>query len=72
LLTTRSREYGAVAEYIDLEVLSLEDALDLLTEHLGDIAPADRTEAELLVFDLGYHALAVDVAGALLLRGRGS
>jgi hypothetical protein len=71
LLTTRSREYSAQAEVLELDVLSKDDALELLEAHLGRILDQDRHEAEALVSDLGYHALAVDVAGGALSYWKG-
>ena len=66
LLTTRSRRYEDLAEVVDLDVLPPEDALTLMTRHRPVRSNQERTDAAALVADLGYHALAVDVAGAAL------
>jgi len=66
LLTTRSRRYDALAAVVDLDVLHPDDALALLTGHRPVRDEQERAEAAGLVADLGWHALAVDVAGAAL------
>jgi tetratricopeptide (TPR) repeat protein len=66
LLTTRSRRYDDLAEAVDLDVLPPEDAVTLMTRHRPGRSDQERTDAAALVADLGYHALAVDVAGAAL------
>jgi tetratricopeptide (TPR) repeat protein len=66
LFTTRSRRYDDLAEVVDLDVLPPEDALTLMTRHRPARSDQERTDAAALVADLGYHALAVDVAGAAL------
>jgi tetratricopeptide (TPR) repeat protein len=66
LVTTRSRRYGDLAEVVDLDVLPPGDALALLTRHRPARSDQEQTEAAELVAELGYHALAVDVAGAAL------
>jgi hypothetical protein len=66
LLTTRSRRYDDLAVVIELDVLPPEDALALLTRHRLAASYQDYAEAAALVADLGYHALAIDVAGAAL------
>jgi tetratricopeptide (TPR) repeat protein len=66
LLTTRSRRYDQLAAVVDLDVLPPEDALALLMRHRPASTDQDQAEAAGLVADLGYHALAVDVAGAAL------
>jgi tetratricopeptide (TPR) repeat protein len=65
LLTTRSRRYDQLAA-VDLDVLPPEDALALLLQHRPTTSDQDQADAAWLVADLGYHALAVDVAGAAL------
>lgn len=66
LFTTRSHHYEGLAKVLDLDVLPAEDAFALLAKHQIPQTYQDRTAAEQLVADLGYHALAVDVAGAAL------
>ena len=66
LLTTRSRRYDQLAAVVDLDVLPPEDALALLMQHRPATSDQDQADAAGLVADLGYHALAIDVAGAAL------
>ncbi len=66
LVTTRSREYSAMARGIDLSVLTPDVAFQLLTSRR---VPADKDEEEQareLARNLGYHALALDVTGSAL------
>jgi tetratricopeptide (TPR) repeat protein len=66
LLTTRSGRYGALAVSVEPSVLAADDATELLAAHR---APADRheeQEAARLAHELGFHALALDVAGAAI------
>jgi len=68
LITTRSREHDAIGCPVPLDALDPEDAYRLLTSRR---APADGGEAEsahAIARDLGYHALAIDVAGGVLKR----
>jgi hypothetical protein len=67
LLTTRSREYDALARRIDLSVLQPDEAFQLLTSRRR---PADKDEEEQargLAELLGYHALTLDVTASSLL-----
>jgi hypothetical protein len=66
LITTRTREYDSLGTPIPLDVLEPDEAYELLTSQrrLKDAEEADA--ARKLLKDLGYHALAVDVAGAAL------
>ena len=66
LLTTRSRRYDRLAAVVDLDVLPPEDALALLTGHRPAYTEQERADAGLLVAEFGWHALAVEVAGAAL------
>ena len=66
LVTTRSRRYDQLAAVVDLDVLPPQDALALLLRHRPAASDQDQADAAGLVADLGYHALAVDVAGAAL------
>jgi tetratricopeptide (TPR) repeat protein len=66
LLTTRSRRYDDLAAVVDLDVLPPDDALALLTRHRPARTDQEQIAAEQLVAELGYHALAIDVAGAAL------
>jgi TIR domain/Tetratricopeptide repeat len=66
LVTTRSRRYDDLAAVVDLDVLPPEDALALLTRHRPARSDQERADAAALVAELGYHALAIDVAGTAL------
>jgi hypothetical protein len=66
LLTSRSRRYDDLAAVVDLDVLAPDDALALLTRHRPARTDQEGADAAELVAELGYHALAVDVAGAAL------
>jgi hypothetical protein len=66
LITTRSREYGSLAKGIDLPVLVLEEAYQLLTSRKQPIGDAEKEQALLLAEDLGRHALALDVTASAL------
>ena len=64
LITTRSREYGSLAEGIDLSVLAPEEAYQLLTSRKPPLGEAEQAQARALAEDLGCHALALDVTAA--------
>jgi tetratricopeptide (TPR) repeat protein len=66
LVTTRSRRYEDLATVVALDVLPPGDALALLISQRLARTDEDHVAAAELVADLGYHALAVDVAGAAL------
>jgi hypothetical protein len=66
LLTTRSREYGALATPVDLPMLEPEAGYRLLTSRRAPESDAERSAARKIVAALGGHALALDVAGAAL------
>ncbi len=63
MMTTRSREYHTIGTELALDVLDMPAALDLLRNNELDL---DEQEGptELLIKQLGYHALALDIAGA--------
>lgn len=67
LLTTRSREYGSLANGIDLSVLTPEEAFQLLTSQRKPEDKDEEEQAQELTKDLGYHALALDVTASALL-----
>ncbi len=69
LITTRSREYGAFGHQLDLEVLSPEEAVTLLTRGHRIKDTAEGVAAQQLTEALGYHPLGVEVAGSYLARG---
>jgi len=67
LVTTRSREYSALAKGIDLSVLTPEEAYQLLTSRRPPVGKDEEEQARGLAKDLGYHALALDVTSSALL-----
>lgn len=66
LLTTRGRDYSALAATIELEALPEADGYDLLTAGRAPREDAEVAAAHLIVDELGGNALALDVAGAAL------
>jgi hypothetical protein len=69
LITTRSREYGSQGDFLDLDVLAPTEAYNLLVLHRPPKSPAEEAAAHKIVKALGYHPLAVDVAGGYLGQG---
>jgi len=69
LLTTRSREYGALGERLDLGVLPPREATELLTRHRRPENVGEETAAKQITEILGYHPLAIEVAGSFLAKG---
>jgi hypothetical protein len=67
LVTTRSREYGAIAKGINLSVLAPDEAHQLLTSRRVPASDAENEQSHELAKDLGYHALALDLTGSALL-----
>ena len=67
LVTTRSREYGAMAKGIDLSVLAPDEAFQLLNSRRVPASKDEEEQAHELAKDLGYHALALDVTASALL-----
>jgi tetratricopeptide (TPR) repeat protein len=67
VVTTRSKRFDweNLGYMLDLDTLDPDAAHELLTKH-RPIAEAERGIAKELLQELGYHALAVDVTGALL------
>jgi predicted RNA binding protein with dsRBD fold (UPF0201 family) len=72
LLTTRSRRYGALAAVVEPGVLSPQEAADLLARHGPPVGDNEAQAATRLAEDLGFHALALEVAGAALAVTAGS
>jgi tetratricopeptide (TPR) repeat protein len=66
LITTRTREYDSLGTPIPLDVLEPDEAYELLTSQRRPKDTEEADAARKLLKDLGYHALAVDVAGAAL------
>jgi tetratricopeptide (TPR) repeat protein len=69
LVTTRSKEYGAMGSALDLGVLSPEEALGLLGSRRKPAKGAEEEAAQRIVDLLGYHPLAVEVAASYLALG---
>ncbi len=69
LITTRSKEYDALGKALDLGVLSRGEAFSLLCSHRQPSAGAEENAARRIVELLGFHPLAVDVAGGYLAQG---
>ena len=70
LVTTRSREYGAMAGVIDLSVLTLDEAHQLLTSRRAPTGEKEEGEARELARDLGLPRAGAgrDCLGADFLR----
>jgi tetratricopeptide (TPR) repeat protein len=66
LITTRSREYGALANGIDLSVLAPDEGYHLLTSRRTPNGEVEEGQAHLLTEDLGRHALALDLTASAL------
>ncbi len=70
LITTRSREYTVIGQELNLDVLGLADALELIWQHGLETGDPDQARyqafKELVEERLGGHALALDIAGATL------
>ncbi|MDQ6700618.1 MAG: hypothetical protein M3Z36_10585, partial [Acidobacteriota bacterium] len=69
LITTRSQEYAALGNTLDLGVLSPSEAFALLRSHRTPKGGAEERAAQEIVDLLGYHPLAVEVAGSYLAQG---
>jgi hypothetical protein len=66
LITTRSQEYDSLGSQVRLDVLLPDEAYELLTVRREPVGAEEEASARGIVKDLGYHALAVDVAGAAI------
>ena len=66
LITTRTHEYGSLGNLIHLDVLEPDEAYELLTSWRVPNGSEEENADHKLLKDLGYHALAVDVAGAAI------
>jgi len=69
LVTTRSKQYGALGSALDLGVLSPEEAFGLLRSHREPAKGEEEDAARRIVELLGYHPLAVEVAASYLALG---
>jgi hypothetical protein len=70
LVMSRSLAYGTLATVIDIDMLSSEEAYQLLTNHRPPLDEQDATRR--IVAELGGHALVVDVCGAALRNFEGA
>jgi hypothetical protein len=66
LLTTRTREYGAIGTSLPLGVLGPEEAVDLLCTQRKPEGLAEESAARGIAQDLGGHALALKVSADAL------
>jgi hypothetical protein len=69
LITTRSTEYGAFGDHLDLEVLSEAESWQLLTGHRVPEGRTEKKAARGVTAELGHHPLAIEVAGSFLAKG---
>lgn len=69
LVTTRSLSYGTVGSRLDLGALSEADAYKLLTRQRAPEGEDEESSARELCRELGYHPLALEVAGSYLAQG---
>ena len=69
MITTRSREYGALGSVLDLGVLRTSEALDLLVARRQPLDAREELAARQIVALLGCHPLAVEVAASYLAKG---
>ena len=71
LLTTRSRQYGALGAVVEPGVLSSQEAYELLALHRSPSGEGQARHAEQLAEELGCHALALQIAGAAVANAAG-
>jgi hypothetical protein len=69
LITTRSTEHGELGSALDLGVLSSTEALNLLFSRRPPASSAEQSAGRRMVELLGWHPLAVEVAGSYLSQG---
>ena len=69
LITTRSTEYGALGQHVDLDVLEEQDACRLLTARRAPKGPAEEQAVREIAGELGRHPLAIEIAAAFLAKG---
>jgi hypothetical protein len=65
LVTTRSREYNAIGKELPLDTLNEREALELFKGHGIDLT-SQMDAALALIGCLGGHAMALDIAGAVI------
>ncbi len=66
LVTTRDRRLSRLGTAIDLDCLEPAEALILLASHRAPHDDAERETANVIAERLGWHPLALDVAGAVI------
>jgi len=71
LITTRTTEYDSLGTRVHLHVLEPKEACKLLSSWRKPCGKEEENDAWKLIEDLGYHALAVDIAGAALKKSEG-
>jgi len=71
LITTRTKEYNSLGHLIPLDVLTPDEAWELLTSWRKPVGEEEEVAARQLIKDLGFHALALDVTGAALHASEG-
>lgn len=71
LITTRSREYDAVGHPVPLEVMTPEEAYELLCSRRRPKRVEEETACRQIAADLGFHPLALAVTAAALEADQG-
>lgn len=71
LITTRTKEYNSLGHLILLDILTPDEAWELLTSWRKPAGEEEEDAARQLIEDLGRHALALDVTGAALHASEG-
>jgi hypothetical protein len=66
LFTTRSREYESIGNHVPLDVLSADEAFDLLQTYRKPEGPDEDAAARGIAKDLGFHPLALAVCSRAL------
>ena len=72
LITTRSQDYGGGGAVVALGVLTTTEAFALLTTRRLVSSPDEKSAADGLAADLGFHPLALDVSGSALVSWPGT
>ena len=68
LITTRSTRYEAFGGHIDLDVLNESEAIHLLTSRRKPDGTLEEDAAGEIANELGFHPLAIEVAGSFLAK----
>jgi tetratricopeptide (TPR) repeat protein len=69
LITTRSTDYGALGNHLDLDVLGEAAALELLVARRRPRDPAEEGAARQIIERIGFHPLATEVTASYLAKG---